>query len=74
MRAKKVHGGRSCGHSFWFASKSTATRDLEISSVYKNFPTLKPNQVEAVRGEHTHRSYSYRIQNIKDAFLRANIK
>ena len=29
---KKVARGKSCGHSFWSASKSTTNRDLVIIS------------------------------------------
>ena len=37
MCTKKVHGEKSCGDIFWFASKSTNTRNLTRISIYKNF-------------------------------------
>ena len=57
MRTKKAHGGKICGHSFWFAPKSTDTRDIARVSVYEKIPTLNPTQVYEIRGEHAHRSY-----------------
>ena len=40
IREKKAHRGKSCGHSFWFVSKSADTRDLARSSNFTKTLTM----------------------------------
>ena len=58
MRAKKVHTGKKAVATVFGLRQNQPTPwILQESELYKNFPTLKPNQVEAESGEHAHRSY-----------------